>query len=164
MCIRRCDPMCTRCPTKSIGKGSGVFCRDRCRRYRRAAGASDGGSPAACRWMWRQHCTSHAARHDATLRLLAWARRAAIGFDFDGARHSRLRALRAGPPRFPMRASLASSGTHATADVPDGDACKARCCSLTTIVRSFAGSVRDCRSAWLLPATCQNYRSSARQS
>ena len=24
-------------------------------------------------------------------------------------------------------------------DVPDDDACKARCCSLTTIVRSFAG-------------------------
>ncbi len=47
--------------------------------------------------MWRQHRASDAARHHSTLRLLARIGRAAVGFDLDGARHSRLRALRPGP-------------------------------------------------------------------
>ena len=47
--------------------------------------------------MWRKHRECYATRHDTALRLLARIGRAAVGFDLDGARHSRLRALPPGP-------------------------------------------------------------------
>ncbi len=71
-----------------------------------------------------------------------------------GPRHSRLRSHSAKPGPFPTRASLASSASPATADVPDGVACKVRYCSLTLIVRSFAGNARSCGSARPQIAIC----------
>src|SRR5260370_33641183 len=47
--------------------------------------------------MWRKHREGYAARHDTALRLLARIGGAAVGFDLDGARHSRLRALQPSP-------------------------------------------------------------------
>ena len=58
------------------------------------------------------------------------------------------------PGHFPTRASLASSASRATADVPDGGACKAHCYSLILIVRSFGASAHDSRSAWPQIAIC----------
>ena len=55
---------------------------------------------------------------------------------------------------FRPTASHAISGNHATADVPDGDGCKALCSSRTSIVRSFAESARGSRSKWPLIAIC----------
>ncbi len=119
------------------------------------------GLAAAPRRMWRQHRASYTASHDTAVRLLARIRRAAVGFDFDGARHFRLARPSSKRARSPTRASLASFGNPATAAVPDGDACKVRCRSPIIIVRSFVGNVRDCRFAWLLPAICQNYAAPA---
>ncbi len=73
----------------------------------------------------------------------------------DGAQHSRFRTLRASPHPSRTRASLASSASRATADVPDDDACKAHCYSLILIVRSFAGKrPTTARSAWPQIAIC----------
>ncbi len=47
--------------------------------------------------MRRKHGEGYTARHDTALRLLAGIGGAAVGFDLDGARHSRLRALRPSP-------------------------------------------------------------------
>ena len=58
-----------------------------------------------------------------------------MGLDIlDSAPFEQARTL---PARVP---SLASFGTHAMADVPDDDASRALCWSLTTTVRSFAGN------------------------
>jgi len=67
------------------------------------------------------------------------------------------------PGRFHLPASLASFGTHAMVGVQDDDACKGRCSSLTTIVRSFAGNGAACGSAWPPPAICRNSAAAALQ-
>jgi MoaA/NifB/PqqE/SkfB family radical SAM enzyme len=55
---------------------------------------------------------------------------------------------------FQTRASLVSSETHAMVAVLDADASRTRCWSLTATVRSFAGIIAVCRSAWPQPAIC----------
>jgi len=93
--------------------------------------------------MWREHREGYAARHDTALRLLAGIGRAAVEFDLDGARYFRLCRPSAKPARFPTRAGPVSSGTHAMVAVPDVDASRARCWSLTIIVRSSAGNAES---------------------
>ena len=52
------------------------------------------GLPPLAGRMWRKHREGYAARHHAALRLLARTGRAAVRFDLDGPRHSRVRAIR----------------------------------------------------------------------
>ena len=78
-----------------LGRVPASLCGNGRDRHWRAAGSSDGGPPTAPRRMWRKHREGYAARHHTALRLLARSGGAAVGFDLDGARHSRLRALRA---------------------------------------------------------------------
>ena len=93
-CIRRCDPISMRCPTKNTGRDSGV-CLQRpmsslsvsrwCERWRVSASS---------RRLRREHGASNAARHHAALRLLARIGRAAVRFDFDGSGDSEFAAVR----------------------------------------------------------------------
>ena len=57
----------------------------------------------------------------------------------------------------------ASSAKHVTEDAPEDDACKAPCCSLISIVRSFEASARDLKSEWPQIATCPNSAARALQ-
>jgi hypothetical protein len=65
----------------------------------------------------------------------------------------RLSSRRAQFLKLAMRASTA---TRATADVPDGDACKVHYYSLILIVRSFGASASNSKFAWPQIAICPN--------
>jgi organic radical activating enzyme len=83
--------------SRVLGGVRASFCGDRRDRDWRAAGSSHGRTPAARQRMRRKHGEGYAASHDPALRLLAGSGGAAVGFDLDGARHSGLCTLSAGP-------------------------------------------------------------------